>query len=61
MWNQMTYDPKVFVGSVEEGIEKVKKEDFAFFLESTTNEYTRERDCELIQIGGLLDTKAYGK
>jgi ionotropic glutamate receptor len=29
-------------------------------MESTSNEYIRQRDCELMQIGGLLDTKGYG-
>jgi hypothetical protein len=29
-------------------------------IESVTNEYMRERDCDLIQIGGLLDSKGYG-
>ncbi len=33
---------------------------YAFLLESTSNEYVRTRDCDLIQIGGLLDSKSYG-
>jgi ionotropic kainate glutamate receptor 4 len=60
MWNKMSNNPNVFVNSVEEGIEKVKSGGYAFFLESSTNEFLRERDCELTQIGGLLDFKAYG-
>ena len=29
-------------------------------MESTSVEYTVERRCDLIQIGGLLDSKGYG-
>ena len=30
---------------------------YAFLMESTMNEYIRQMDCELMQIGGLLDAK----
>ena len=56
----MSNNPDVFVTSAKEGIEKVKKGGFAYLLESTTNDYLRYKDCELIQIGGLLDDKGYG-
>lgn len=29
-------------------------------MESTTIEYYKERNCDLLQIGGLLDSKSYG-
>jgi hypothetical protein len=57
MWSFMSTNPDVFVKSTNEGINRVKKGGYAYLLESTTNEYNRQRDCELIQIGGLLDTK----
>ena len=57
MWNFMSNNPDVFVKSTDEGIARIKKGGYAYLLESTTNEYMRQRDCELIQIGGLLDTK----
>ena len=53
-------NPDVYVRSTADGVEKVKKGGFAYILESTSNEYVRERDCDLIQIGGLLDNKGYG-
>ena len=56
----MSNNPDVFVKSTEEGIAKVKKEAYAYLVESTTNEYMRQRDCELMQVGGLLDSKGYG-
>ena len=52
--------PSVFVKSTEEGIARVLNSNYAFLLESTMNEYYRQRNCNLTQIGGLLDTKGYG-
>lgn len=56
----MSNNPDVFVKNSFEGVNRVKKGGYAFFLESTKNDYARERDCNLIQIGGLLDNKGYG-
>jgi hypothetical protein len=50
----------VFVNSSREGIERVKKGEYAYLMESSMLEYYIERDCELMQIGGLLDSKGYG-
>ncbi|OWR53304.1 ionotropic glutamate receptor subunit ia [Danaus plexippus plexippus] len=44
----------------EEGIEKVMNEKYAFFAESTTIDYTTERNCEVTRVGDLLDSKGYG-
>lgn len=52
--------PSVFVKSTEEGIARVLNSNYAFLLESTMNEYYRQRNCNLTQVGGLLDTKGYG-
>uniref|UniRef100_A0A8C3HIW9 Glutamate receptor n=1 Tax=Chrysemys picta bellii TaxID=8478 RepID=A0A8C3HIW9_CHRPI len=61
MWNYMhSKQPSVFVKSTEEGIARVLNSRYAFLLESTMNEYHRRRNCNLTQIGGLLDTKGYG-
>ncbi len=56
----MNSDQSNFVQSTEEGIDKIKKSNYAYLVESITNEYVRQRDCELMQVGGLLDTKGYG-
>ena len=56
----MKSNPGVLVNSTTEGIYKVKNENYAYLLESTTNEYARQRDCDLVQVGDLLDTKSYG-
>uniref|UniRef100_A0A8C5J5W2 Glutamate ionotropic receptor kainate type subunit 4 n=1 Tax=Junco hyemalis TaxID=40217 RepID=A0A8C5J5W2_JUNHY len=61
MWNYMySKQPSVFVKSTEEGIARVLNSNYAFLLESTMNEYYRQRNCNLTQVGGLLDTKGYG-
>ena len=52
----------VMVTSNQAGIDKVLQEEggYAFFMESTTIEYQTERDCQLQQVGGQLDSKSYG-
>lgn len=54
--------PTVFVKNNDEGLERVLKSNraYAFFMESTAIEYQLERHCELMQVGGLLDSKGYG-
>ncbi|XP_029165094.1 glutamate receptor ionotropic, kainate 2-like isoform X2 [Nylanderia fulva] len=41
-------------------INKVKMENYAFLMESSSIEYTVERECNVTQVGGLLDEKGYG-
>ncbi len=60
MVQSVTATETVFVNSSREGIERVKKGDYAYLMESSMLEYYIERDCELMQIGGLLDSKGYG-
>lgn len=61
MWSFMESDrPSVFVDSNSKGVDRVKKGDYAFLMESTSIEYLLERECELYQVGSLLDLKSYG-
>ena len=61
MWNFMSSaKPSVFVNSTKEGMRRVRQGKFAYLLESTMNEYITQRDCSLMQVGGLLDSKGYG-
>ncbi|XP_066583373.1 glutamate receptor ionotropic, kainate 2-like [Prorops nasuta] len=61
MYNYMQANAKeVLLSKNEEGSNKVKEGGFAFLMESTSIEYLKERDCELEQVGGLLDEKGYG-
>lgn len=54
------YEEMVFVESNDQGKAEVEKGNYAFFMESASIEYTIERNCNLTQIGGLLDSKGYG-
>lgn len=65
MWNFMVSKSKeknLFVDTYEEGIQRVKDAEgkYAFLMESTSIDYVTERDCDLKQIGGLLDSKGFG-
>ncbi len=61
MWEFMSSRRhSVMVKSIEEGIERVLTSDYAFLMESTTIEFVTQRNCNLTQIGGLIDSKAYG-
>uniref|UniRef100_A0A914ZUS1 Ionotropic glutamate receptor C-terminal domain-containing protein n=1 Tax=Parascaris univalens TaxID=6257 RepID=A0A914ZUS1_PARUN len=60
MWKFMSNQPTLFVNSSKEGIWRVKTSDYAYLMESSMLEYAVERDCDLMQIGGLLDQKGYG-
>ena len=65
--------PSVFVKNYDEGVKRVKKVkkrnetriipsffrqgNYAFLMESTMLDYVVQRDCNLTQIGGLIDSK----
>ena len=49
--------PSVFVRDYDQGIARVKRGGYAFLMESTVLDYVVQRDCNLTQIGGLLDSK----
>ncbi|XP_073955428.1 kainate-type ionotropic glutamate receptor subunit 1D isoform X3 [Choristoneura fumiferana] len=63
MWSFMeSARPSVFSSSNKEGEERVMrgKGAYAYLMESTTIEYVIERNCDLTQVGGMLDSKGYG-
>ncbi|XP_039516715.1 glutamate receptor ionotropic, kainate 2 isoform X2 [Pimephales promelas] len=61
MWEFMkSRSQSVIVKSVEEGIHRVLTSDYAFLMESTAIEFVTQRNCNLTQVGGLIDSKAYG-
>lgn len=63
MWTAMeSTKPSVFVKSNDEGVDRVRKGKnlYAFLMESTSIDYITERYCDLMQIGGQLDSKGYG-
>ena len=53
-------EPTVFTSTYAEGMKRVLKGNFAFLCESSMLDYVVQRDCNLTQIGGLVDSKGYG-
>jgi hypothetical protein len=53
-------EPTVFTSTYKEGVERVLKGNFAFLCESSMLEYVVQKNCNLTQIGGLVDSKGYG-
>ncbi|KAH8342593.1 hypothetical protein KR084_011375, partial [Drosophila pseudotakahashii] len=61
MWRSMdNKKPTAFTSTYEDGIRRVNQGNYAYLMESTMLDYIVQRDCNLTQIGGLLDTKGYG-
>ncbi|XP_022651879.1 glutamate receptor ionotropic, kainate 2-like isoform X2 [Varroa destructor] len=52
--------PSVHAKTNDEGVRRVLAGNYAYFMEATTIEYRKERDCRLTMVGGLLDSKGYG-
>uniref|UniRef100_A0A8C6V100 Glutamate receptor n=1 Tax=Neogobius melanostomus TaxID=47308 RepID=A0A8C6V100_9GOBI len=61
MWAFMSSRPSTsLVKSIEDGVQRVLKSDYALIMESTTIDYITQRNCNLTQVGGLFDSKGYG-
>ncbi|XP_054153119.1 glutamate receptor ionotropic, kainate 2-like [Oppia nitens] len=58
----MDNNPEVLTSSNSIGRDTVEEADgkYAFFMESAIIEFIVERNCNLTQVGGLLDNKGYG-
>lgn len=56
----MNHADEVLMGKNEDGLRKVQQENYAFLMESSSIEYIKQRECNVTQIGGLLDAKSYG-
>ncbi len=62
LWRKMKqFQPGVFTKSNEEGIDRIRKEKYAFILPSTIADYvSRRMPCDLISVDRFLMTKSYG-
>ncbi|XP_045900216.1 glutamate receptor ionotropic, kainate 3 isoform X1 [Micropterus dolomieu] len=61
MWAFMSSKPSTsLVKSIEDGIQRVLKSDYALIMESTTIDYITRSNCNLTQVGGIIDSKGYG-
>lgn len=56
----MENNKHLLVNHNDDGLNLVKTSKYAFFMESASIEYFVERNCDVAQIGGLLDEKGYG-
>ena len=58
MWRFMeSHTADTFVPSYEDGVKRVLNGSYAFLGESAMLDYLVQRNCNLTQIGGLLDSK----
>ncbi|XP_059153989.1 glutamate receptor ionotropic, kainate 2-like [Physella acuta] len=60
MYAYMKDRPHVLAETYAEGIAKVKRGNYAFFMENLMIDYQVQRNCDLMQVGGQLDSKGYG-
>ncbi|XP_063534435.1 glutamate receptor ionotropic, kainate 2-like isoform X1 [Cydia strobilella] len=62
MYQYMDEHPEYQTSTNDEGLARAKstEENYAFLMESTSIEYMVERNCDVAQVGGLLDSKGYG-
>ncbi|KAL3879137.1 hypothetical protein ACJMK2_031448, partial [Sinanodonta woodiana] len=62
MWAYMqSASPSVFVARNEDGVKRVREGNYAFLIESTTNDYINMRKpCDTMKVGANLDSKGYG-
>uniref|UniRef100_W5KMV6 Glutamate receptor n=1 Tax=Astyanax mexicanus TaxID=7994 RepID=W5KMV6_ASTMX len=61
MWTFMSSRKNTaLVKNTREGITRVLTTDYALLMESTSIEYISQRNCNLTQVGGLIDSKGYG-
>ncbi|XP_017546912.1 glutamate receptor ionotropic, kainate 1 isoform X2 [Pygocentrus nattereri] len=61
MWTFMSSRKNTaLVKNTREGITRVLTTDYALLMESTSIEYITQRNCNLTQVGGLIDSKGYG-
>ncbi|UYV80344.1 hypothetical protein LAZ67_18002558 [Cordylochernes scorpioides] len=54
--------PRVYVPTLQEGVERVLREPgtYALLAESASLEHAAAQHCELMAVGGLLNTRGYG-
>lgn len=56
----MNNHPEHMVQDNDRGVDQVEDQKYAFFMESTSIEYTIQRRCNLTSVGSRLDEKGYG-
>lgn len=57
MFAVLQANPDLMVHDNDKGLERVKEGGYAYFMESTSLEYFLERECEVAQVGDLIDER----
>ena len=61
MWTHMTeLFPDAMVNTTQEGLMRVKNEDYAFLWDNTVTSYVAAVDCEYTEVGPPFDPKGFG-
>lgn len=60
MYTYMSQHPELLTVDNAQGLQWAQEDNYAFLMESSSIEYIIERNCDVTQIGGLLDDKGYG-
>ena len=61
MWTHMTeLFPDAMVNTTQEGINRVKNEDYAFLWDNTVTSYIAATDCDFTEVGPPFDPKGFG-
>ena len=61
MWTHMTeLFPDAMVNTTQEGMKRVKNEDYAFLWDNTVTSYMATTDCEYTEVGPPFDPKGFG-
>ncbi|XP_052791388.1 glutamate receptor-like isoform X2 [Mya arenaria] len=62
MWAYMqSASPSVFCKTNDDALARVRKGNYAYFIESNTNDYINMREpCDTMKVGPNLDSKGYG-
>ena len=60
MYEYMSQNPEHMTLTNDAGVAKASAGRYAFLMESSTIEYTTQRNCDVVQIGNKLDEKGYG-
>ena len=61
MWTHMTeLFPDAMVNTTQEGLARVKSEEYAFLWDNTVTSYMAATDCEYTEVGPPFDPKGFG-
>lgn len=60
MFTYMENHPELLTTDNDQGVLWAKTKNYAFLMESSSIQYIVERNCDVTQVGGLLDDKGYG-